>query len=157
MLRAAFPDTPWIFLYRDPREVLMSHERMPGMQALPGPEAALVGVDEPGALPGLDFTARVLAAACHRAADHAGIGGGLFVDYAELPEAFHARILPHFGIDPAPAERAAIASALSRDAKQPFKRFDPHERAPRQSASPAVIAACDRHLAAAVARLSRLP
>lgn len=156
LLRAAFPETPWIFLYRDSREVLISQERMPGFQTLPGPPAALVGVDEPDALPGLDFTARVLAATCHRAADHAGIGGGIFVDYAELPEAIHARILPHFGIDPDTAEQAAIASALSRDAKEPFKRFDPQERAPRQSASPAVIAAGDLHLAAAVERLRGL-
>ncbi len=156
LLRAAFPETPWIFLYRDPREVLMSHERMPGLQTLPGPQAELVGVDEPDALPGLDFTARVLAATCHRAADHAGIGGGIFVDYAEIPEAIHARILPHFGIDPDTAEQAAIASALSRDAKESFKRFDPHQRAPRQSASPAVVAASDRHLVAAVERLRGL-
>lgn len=156
LLRAAFPDTPWIFLYRDPHEVLISHERMPGSQTLPGAESAMVGVDEPEALPGLDFTARVLAATCHRAADHAGIGGGMFVDYAELPEAFQARILPHFGIDPDPAEQTAIASALSRDAKEPFKRFDPNERAPRPSASPAVIAVSDRHLAAAVERLRGL-
>lgn len=156
LIRAAFPDTPWIFLYRDPREVLISQERMPGFQTLPGPPAALVGVDEPDSLPGLDFTARVLAATCHKAADHAAIGGGIFVDYAQLPGALDARILPHFGIDPDPAERAAIAATLSRDAKEPFKRFDPRERAPRQSASPGVIAASDRHLVAAVERLREL-
>lgn len=156
LLRAAFPDTPWIFLYRDPHEVLMSHEKRPGGQTLPGPHAALVGVDDPSALPGLDFTARVLAATCHKAADHAGIGGGLFLDYAELPEAFLALILPHFGIAPDAAELVAITSALGRDAKEPRKPFDPHERPPRRSASPAVLAASERHLAPAVARLRAL-
>merc|ERR1719410_435296 len=29
MFRAAFPSTPWIFLYRDPVEVLMSQLEMP--------------------------------------------------------------------------------------------------------------------------------
>lgn len=153
LLRAAFPDTPWIFLHRDPREVLISHERMPGAQTMPGPHAALVGIDEPDAVPSLDFTARVLAATCDRAADHATLGGGLFLDYAELPEAFLTRILPHFGIVPDAAERAAIAAAIARDAKEPFKPFDPQERAPRAAASAAVIAASDRHLAPAVERL----
>jgi hypothetical protein len=153
LLRAAFPDAPWIFLHRDPREVLISHERIPGAQTLPGPHAALVGIDEPDARPGLDFTARVLAATCHKAADHAALGGGLFLDYAELPQAFLTRILPHFGIVPDATDHAAITAALARDAKAPAKPFDPHERAPRESASAAVIAASERHLAPAVERL----
>ncbi len=156
LLRAAFPETPWIFLYRDPIEVLMSHERMPGGQTLPGPHAALVGVVDPAALPGLDFAARVLAAICHRAADHAGIGGGMLVDYAELPEAFLTRILPHFGIVPEFSDSQAIEAAMRRDAKRPRKSFDPQERPPRQRASAAVLAASDRHLAPAVARLRAL-
>ncbi|MCL9999655.1 MAG: sulfotransferase [Erythrobacter sp.] len=156
LLRAAFPETPWIFLYRDPVEVLMSHERMPGGQTLPGPHAAMVGIAEPGARPGLDFAARVLAAICHRAADHAGIGGGMLIDYAQLPEAFLTRILPHFGIMPDAADAECIAQALRRDAKQPHQSFDPHQRPPRQRASAAVIAASDRHLAPAVARLRAL-
>jgi len=156
LLRAAFPETPWIFLYRDPVEVLMSHERMPGGQTLPGPHAALVGIADMAALPGLDFAARVLAATCHRAADHAGIGGGLLIDYAELPEAFLTRILPHFGIVPDAADTQCIAAALQRDAKQPRQPFDPGERPPRQHASAAVIAASDQHLAPAVARLRAL-
>lgn len=156
LLRAAFPDTPWIFLYRDPVEVLMSHERMPGAQTLPGPHAALVGITDPGARPGLDLAAQVLAAVCHHAADHAGIGGGMLVDYAALPDAFLSRILPHFGIVPDTADLQAIAVALQRDAKQPRLAFDPHQRPPRQSASAAVIAASDRHLAPAVARLRAL-
>ena len=153
LLRAAFPETPWIFLHRDPREVLISHERMPGAQTIPGPQSAMLGIDDPAALPGLDFTARVLAATCHKAADHAALGGGLFIDYAELPEAFATRILPHFGIVPDAVETDAIAAALVRDAKEPRKPFDPAERAPRDSASAAVIAASDRHLAPAVERL----
>lgn len=153
LLRAAFPETPWIFLHRDPRDVLISHERMPGVQALPGLHSAMLGIEDPAALPGLDFTARVLGATCHLAADHAALGGGLFIDYAELPDAFTARILPHFGIVPDAAETDAIAAALVRDAKEPRKPFDPAERAPRDTASAAVIAASDRHLAPAVERL----
>lgn len=153
LLHAAFPDTPWVFLYRDPREVLMSHERMPGSQTLPGQHAALVGIDDPAALPGLDFTARVLAATCHKAADHAAIEGGLFIEYADLPQALQTRILPHFGIVPDAVDAEALAVALTRDAKQPHQSFDPHERPPRAAASPAVIAASDRHLAPAVERL----
>jgi hypothetical protein len=156
LLRAAFPDCPWIFLYRDAREVLMSHARMPGGQTLPGPHAALVGIDDPAARPGLDFAARVLAATCHKAADHAAVGGGIFVDYAELPEAVTGRILPHFGVVPDAVDTAAIAAALRRDAKEPHRAFDPQERPARETAAAAVIAASDQHLGPAVERLRHL-
>lgn len=156
LLRAAFPDTPWIFLYRDPVEVLMSHERMSGSQTLPGPQAALVGIDPQGAYPGLEFATQVLSATCHRAADHAGIGGGIYVDFATLPAALEQRILPHFGIAPDEADRQAIAASLTRDAKQPNKAFDPHERPPRSEASAAVLELSERLLAPAVARLRAL-
>lgn len=156
LLRAAFPDCPWIFLFRDAREVLMSHARIPGGQTLPGPYAALVGIDDPAARPGLDFAARVLAATCHKAADHAAVGGGIFVDYAELPEAVTTRILPHFDVVPEAADIAAVTAALRRDAKEPHRAFDPQERPARHTAAAAVIAASDRHLGPAVERLRGL-
>lgn len=156
LFRAAFPDTPWICLYRDPLEVLNSHEAMPGSQTLPGPQAALVGVNDPDAVPSLDFSARVLAATCHAAADHAALGGGLFIDYADLPGALWDRILPHFGIVPDAQETALITAALRRDAKVPGKTFDPQERTPASQASGKVRAASAAHLAPAVERLRAL-
>ena len=70
VIRRAFPQTPWIFLYRDPVEVMVSHGRQRGSQMLPG-------VLDPRAL-GMDlatvqqvsldeYCARVLAAVCEAA------------------------------------------------------------------------------------------
>ncbi len=36
LIRRAFPGVPWIFLFRNPVEVLVSHRRLRGGQALPG-------------------------------------------------------------------------------------------------------------------------
>ena len=36
LLRECFPDTPWLFLYRDPLEIAVSHLRRPGMHMVPG-------------------------------------------------------------------------------------------------------------------------
>src|SRR5580704_2520556 len=36
LIRAAFPETPWIFLEREPTEVEAPHERSPGMHGAPG-------------------------------------------------------------------------------------------------------------------------
>lgn len=156
LLRAAWPDTPWIFLFRDPLPVLQSHGVRPGSQTLPGPHAAMVGLDLVGAIPGSDFTARVLAATCHAAADHAALGDGLFLDYADLPDAIVTRILPHFGITPSAAELVALAEASRRDAKEPGTLFDPATRpAPRQ-ASAELREAARRHLGPAHERLRAL-
>ena len=121
---------------------------------MPGPHAALVGITDPLAVPGLDFAARVLAAVCDSITDRFdSVGGGLLVDYARLPDALFTQILPHFGIVPDPAERAAIERVLGRDAKAPGQRFDPASRKARADVSDEVLAASARHLAPALARL----
>lgn len=157
LLRAAFPEVPWIFLYRDPVEVLASHERMLGAQTMPGAEAALVGVIDPLALPGIEFAARVLAAVCASIAEQFPVtAGGLLVDYASLPAALFNRILPHFGIVPDDQEIAAIGRVLGRNAKSPSQQFEPPGQPVRSTASEQVRAASARHLAPVVERLRAL-
>ena len=74
LIQAAFPGVPWIFLYRDPVQVLVSHQRQRGSQLVPdllppqwlGLEPPR-GPDLPGSL--AEYGARVLAArVCRRPA-----------------------------------------------------------------------------------------
>ena len=118
LFRAAFPDTPWLFLFRDPVEVLVSQARMRGLQTVPGmmPEQLFAIPDSPGMSPE-DYIAAVLARVNQAAIDHADLGGGLFVDYAELPDAIERRILPHFGIAADPAALAAMPTQADKLAK----------------------------------------
>ncbi|HEX6192374.1 MAG TPA: sulfotransferase [Chitinophagaceae bacterium] len=47
-IRALYPGVPFILLYRDPREVIHSHRKKRGMQAVPGViEPAIFGFEEP--------------------------------------------------------------------------------------------------------------
>jgi hypothetical protein len=142
LLRRAFPEVPWIFLHRDPIEVLVSHRRMPGMHAVPG----LIPLDwfglapEDARLPSPAFIARVLARICEPALTHA-LDGGLLIDYSELPEALFTHILPHFGFAPDDAARAAMEAAAGRDAKAPDTRFIPDRDAKQREADAAIRAA----------------
>ena len=54
LIQAAFPDVPWIFLYRDPVQVLVSHQRQRGSQMVPDllPPQWL-GLDPPALGPGI--------------------------------------------------------------------------------------------------------
>lgn len=147
LLRAAFPETPWIFLFRNPVEVMVSHERMPGSQTVQGlMRPGFYGFDDSEMMPPLQFSARALASVCAAAIEHRGVGGGLFVDYAELPQAVETRILPHFGISPDADSLAAILAAATRDAKASYSSFTADSERKRAEASADVRAVVDEHL-----------
>jgi len=157
LFRAAFPDTPWIFLYRDPVEVLVSHMRMRGMQTVPGAmPPGFYGFAEDPAMPIEEHCARVLARVCGAVLDHEALGGGMIVDYADLPGAIERRILPHFGIAPDAAERARFAAVGGRSAKSPEQSFVPDGAGKRDEASAAVREAAARFLAAPHRALGKL-
>ncbi|HEX4695933.1 sulfotransferase [Sphingomonas sp.] len=149
LIRAAFPGTPWIFLFRDPVEVMVSHKRIHGSQMVQGMmPPGFYGFDDSALIPADEFAARALAAVCGAAIEHRGAGGGMFVDYASLPDAVEERILPHFGIVPTDAERATMRAATARDAKATNSTFSPDSRGKQDEASDAVRALADQHLAA---------
>ena len=157
LFRRAFPETPWIFLHRDPVEVLVSHMRQRGSQMLPQFfPPRFFGIDLDDAVPDEDYCARVLGAICNAAADHAAIGGGLMIDYRDLPGAVFSAILPHFGVTVSPAERAAMEAVTERDVKAPHQGFAPDGEAKRREASDAVRQAAERHLDPALRRLAAM-
>ena len=157
LFRAAFPDTPWLFLHRDPVEVLVSHMRMRGVQTVPGAmPPGFYGFAEDPAMPIEEHCARVLARVCGAVLDQEAPGGGLIVDYADLPDAIESRILPHFGVVPDPAERTRFAEVGSRSAKAPAQSFAPDGAGKREEASAAIREAAARFLAAPHRALGKL-
>jgi hypothetical protein len=111
ILAAAFPETPWIWVQRDPVHVLASLLAKPpgwlGLQATPHHAARLFGLD-PAAVPAMaraEFAARALGAMLEAAATDPA--QRLAIDHADLPAAVWERVAPHFGLeaDPAGIER----------------------------------------------------
>jgi hypothetical protein len=148
LFRAAFPATPWLFLFRDPVEVMVSHERMQSSQMLQGlTRPGLYRFDDSVLMPPLQFCARALASVCAAAIEHRGLGGGLLVDYAELPHAVETRILPHFGITPDASALATIRATATRDAKASDTGFTADSERKQAEASVDVRAAAKEHLA----------
>lgn len=158
LFRAAFPDTPWVFLYRDPIEVLVSQLRLRGRQVVPGiipPE--FLGFPPNGSpVPNADYIARVLARICEAVIEHMSLGGGMLVEYDTLPEAVFTRVLPHFHVEFDAAERAAMLAASLRDAKSPQTVFQPDSEAKRGQADDEIRAAAERHLGAIYGQLNAL-
>jgi hypothetical protein len=126
VFRAVFPEVPWIFVYRDPLEVLVSHLSRPGRQALPGAmEPSILGMRL------ADVTGRTRAQWCSQVLENFMSAAlsfrddprGMFVDYRELPGAVCGRIAKHFGLELNAEDEARICEAARVDAKNPWAEY----------------------------------
>jgi hypothetical protein len=157
LFRRAFPDTPWVFLYREPIEVMVSQTRRRGAQMTPSlVPPATFGVDLPDGVPNDDYCAQVLAAVCDGAVRHYPVGGGRLVNYRQLPDALFTEILPHFGVAPSDVEIPVMRAAVFRDAKVPEQAFTPDVHDKQQAATPALRAICERRLNAVYRQLEAM-
>ncbi|MEA2998249.1 MAG: hypothetical protein QOK17_82 [Sphingomonadales bacterium] len=146
LFRAALPAVPWVFLYRDPVEILVSQMRQRGAQTVPQlMPPAFYGLEAGPGAPAENYCARVLGRIAAAALER--IEGGLAVNYSELPAAVAGRILPHFGVRPEPADADALAAAAERDAKDPHRTFQDDGEEKRAAASDTLKAAAAAHLA----------
>jgi hypothetical protein len=122
-----FPEVPWIFLYRDPIEILASHQIEGSADFLPGAiPAQRLGLHgkEPWTLDAQRYQAHCLAG-IGQAALSAGRQNprSLFVNYRELPDALWESLPPHIGFTLSESDRAAIVETTRRHAKRPDTRF----------------------------------
>ncbi len=132
----AFPETPWIFAFREPRAVLLSQEKDPGAEIIPWTlDPRRAGI-EPAAIASMsqgEYCARMLAAFCEAALAHAAGGRSRFLDYAQLPDAVFSTVLPFFDVSPSPDETHRLHEAADFDVKHEGEAFRP-ERVSRVSA-----------------------
>lgn len=156
LFRAAFPRTPWIFLYRKPEEVMVSHMGMPGMHFAAGVVPALGEMESADVQSIEDRGATVLAKYLDCAIAHAAVGGGMLVNYADLRAAMEGAIPRHFGFVPDADERAAMAQASRRNSKVPDETYTDDTERKRAAVTPAVAAAVAKYLDAPYARIEAL-
>jgi hypothetical protein len=141
LFRRAFPTVPWIFLYRDPVEVLVSQLRRRGMHMVPG----LIGQDVFGfeesqaAQAPESYCAQVLARICDGVLREYAPGPALLVNYRQLPAALWTDVLPHFGVPCSDRDCVAMAEAAAFDAKQPELPFANDTAAKREAATDKIL------------------
>ncbi len=161
VIRAAFPSTPWVFLHREPVEVLVSQRRLRGSKFIPGAiDPAAFGLPAPEFTErGFEeHTARLLAVGCDAALRALGEPGspGLAVDYRGLRESLPTLISEHFGVPDDDTTRAALAHAAGRSAKNPVLEFRDDSAAKRDEADDFLRALAEEHLGALRRRLLAL-
>jgi len=149
LFRRAFPAVPWIFLYRDPLEVLASHAAEPaewtdrgylkaerfGFNAAAIPAAALA-----------EYRTRLLAGILRRVLEYGGELGGRLVNYSQLPDYGWATLPRIFGLDPTAQEIAMMQEVATQDAKRSAFAFAPDTQRKRASVTPELHALSEAHL-----------
>ena len=122
LIHRAYPGVPWIFLYRDPFEVLVSQFARRGAHMVPGaiePELFGMKLDEILEMEPEEYCARVLARVCEAALQHSKSSGGMMINYVQLPEAVRTHILDFFGVEVSDSEMEALLNVAKRDAENP--------------------------------------
>lgn len=145
LLRRLYPTTPWIFLYRDPLEIVVSQLRQPGAHAVPGmlgPSALACSPEEAAGMSPPEFVARSIGRILHQGLAQCRQNGGVPVNYRELPDAVWGRLAPLFEVRE--ADLAGLRQIAGRDAKQPHQGFSADSAAKREAASAEVRAAVER-------------
>ena len=141
LIRSAFPEVPWIFLYRNPVEVIVSHMRQRGLQMVPGgsmasllPDVTLTQALE---MPAEEYCAKILARFCNRAVENVSDKNALLVNYDQLPEAVTSIIAEHFGVNFSPNDMRQMNDLARFNAKTPQMNFEPDSDRKRTEASEA--------------------
>lgn len=148
LVQRAFPDVPWIFLYRDPVEVLVSHERQKGAQMVPGMlppiwlglewhELAGIALDEYGA--------RALARICTAALAHQN-AHGRWIKYGQLPAAVVGELAAHFQLKFSPADIDRMQEKAQWDVKSYGMPFANDTARKQQAATPRLHQLADEWL-----------
>lgn len=159
-LRAAFPDTPLLFLFRDPMQIMLSHATTPGMHCLPGamPDPRVLGLtsEDIGRLSREEWCAQVVARIWSAALAWRDDPKMLFVNYEDLPAAVFGPIAQHFSLAVNAAESALMRAPTNCDAKRGVPWSPERERALEGRATGLMQELCAAQLAPLYAELQPL-
>jgi hypothetical protein len=147
VIREAFPETPWIFLYRDPVEVMVSQMRQRGSQMVPGVlDARSIGLDFATArqISPEEYCARALAAICEAATRYYRTDDTHLVNYSQLPDAVWTSLAEHFGVYYTLEEIERMRAVAQFDAKHTALTFEQDSVVKQQLATGEIRALAER-------------
>ena len=159
LLREAFPDTPWIFLYRDPLEIAVSQLRQRGAYMVPGvigPSNLMIDPAEAAEMSDEEYIARMVGRVLEQAALMLAQAGGTAVHYNQLPVAMWSGLGKMFGVNDDPASCATMQNAAKWDAKNPYFEFVSDAEGKQKEATPQLREHIDKWATPHYVELERL-
>lgn len=137
LITQAYPSLPYIFVYREPVEVLVSLIGTQADRLPPGLDKASLLNDDSQTISRMrpaEFWARVVANQCAAALEMCGCSQPLLVNYSQLPEIVWTDIVNFFGIVLSVEDVERMREVLTRNAKEPRKPFS-DDRANKRDAA----------------------
>jgi gluconate kinase len=137
LIQRAFPAARCVFVYRDPIEVLVSHQRQRGRHMVPGLlEPELFGLDAAyvSRMRLDEYGARALACVCQAALHYAQSGRCHLINYRQLPDAVW-ELLDLFQIQYTAGEPERMRQVTQFHAKSPSFYFANDVAAKQQEAT----------------------
>ncbi len=156
-LRRALPQVPWLFLRRDPVEVLVSQLSQPSIHVVPGAlDESRLGLSGFDAASQADYAAQVLGRCAGAVAEHWPLDGGRLLEYTALRHGGAIAAAAHFGIPVTEEDAVTVAAAAQRDAKTPFQNFTTDSARKQAEATPEVRAAVAQWIDPPLAALDQM-
>jgi hypothetical protein len=158
VMRKAFPDTPWIYLYRDPLEIAVSQIRERGaymIPGVPGPGLELFNA-ESVRMPPAEYITRYLGKLMDAAAKACEDGEAVPMHYSELPAAVWTTFRELLGVADDDRTREIMQQAARWDAKHPQFEFEADAERKQRAASEELRRLNEQWTAPAYARLERV-
>jgi hypothetical protein len=158
LLRQAFPEVPWIFVYRDPVEVLVSLVNRPSNMTTPGMGANLLSLpmSQIGGMAFEEYAARVLGLLCEAASGQFTDKRGLLVNYRQIPSVVWGELPGHFGFELAAGAIERVKAAATLDAKDRGRLFEGDSARRQAEASEDIRRAAEQWVAPQYEKLERL-
>jgi hypothetical protein len=159
LLRMAFPDVPWIFVYRSPVEVMVSNLRAASplvTRGILGPDFLNFDVSMVAGMDDDEYAARVLGIIAETAARQVVSARGMLVEYRQLPEIVWGDMRRHFELDLTPEDLERLKQAATLDAKHPARRFESDTEAKRREAGGRTQVLAERWIAPHYAKLEEI-
>ncbi|MCD9185651.1 MAG: sulfotransferase [Pyrinomonadaceae bacterium] len=147
LIKRAFPDAPWIFMYRNPVEIIVSHKRQPGMQMIPGQIQQLsagISFEESFQMPSEEYCARILAKMCESVMPFSDDKDVKFINYTQLPDVVFTEILAHFKLDFSTEDLEKMRFSTQFNAKTPSLNFTPDSESKKKEASEIAVRAAEK-------------
>lgn len=136
LIQRAFPGVPWIFVYREPHEVMASHLGHRGAQMIPGVlEPDLFGWDletVSGMAPN-EYGVRVLAKICEVALLQVQGGNGQLINYHQLPDSIWPALMEYWRVRFSKDETQRMMAAAQVNAKNPVLPFEADSQTKRDA------------------------
>ncbi len=159
LISEAFPDVPWLFLYRDPVEVAASQMAQRASYMVPGMVSAITRLVSIKTMMGVSaehHIATVLGKFFEAGARICERGGAQAVNYRSLPSAVWTTLREPLGLSDDAETIALLGASAGRDAKTPQMPFEPDSARKQGAASAALRDAVTASCRGAYARLLAL-